>query len=185
MIWFQRNLKPAVAAALVVAGGTTAAAESDGVDDLFAALARAEGRDAAQIVGKIASEWSKSGSPALDLLLTRGREALAAGKTAAAIGHFTALIDHAPDFAEGYNARATAYFGERQFGPALDDIRASLALEPRHFGAMTGLAVILEEIGEDEAALRAWRAVRALYPASPQAQAAMPRLERRVEGSTL
>ena len=64
-----------------------------------------------------------------------------------AIEHFTALVDHAPEFAEGYNARATAYFQNGQYGPSLEDIRQTLMLNPRHFGAMSGLALILEELG--------------------------------------
>ena len=179
-----RNLKSAVAALLLTAG--PGLAQDDGrLDDLFTALRTAEGTDAQQIAGKIASEWSKSGSPAMDMLLDRGREALEAGETEAAIGHLTALIDHAPDFAEGYNARATAYFSERRFGPALADLRQTLALNPRHFGALTGLAVILSDLGAEEAALEAWREVERLFPASPQAEAQIQALERSVNGRTL
>jgi tetratricopeptide (TPR) repeat protein len=177
------DLKPVVTAILLC--GTPAQAQGDRLDDLFAALRTAEGNDAEQIVGKIASEWSRSGSPAIDLLLTRGREALEAGETDVAIGHFTALIDHAPDFAEGYNARATAFFSDKQFGPALDDIRMTLALNPRHFGAMTGLAFVLSEIDRPEQALAVWREVARLYPASPEAERALPELEREIGGSAL
>lgn len=174
------------AAALILALGSGAAGAQDArLDDLFAALARAEGPDAQQIAGKIAAEWSKSGSPTLDLLLSRGRSALEAGDTQAAIGHLTALVDHAPDFAEGYNARATAYFDAGRYGPALEDIRQVLLLSPRHFGAMIGLGVILDEIDRPEAALAAWREVERLYPASPEAARAIPPLEREIEGSAL
>lgn len=185
MMRLFRNLKSAVAALLLTAGAGLAQADDGRLDDLFAALQRAEGADAQQIAGKIISEWSKSGSPSMDLLLERGRAALDAGETGEAIGHFTALIDHAPDFAEGYNARATAYFQEGHFGPALADLRQTLALNPRHFGALTGLSVILMDVGADEAALEAWREVERLYPASPQVEAVVPQLERSVEGRTL
>ncbi len=170
---------------MIVAAAASAQGVADPVDDLLAALATAEGPDAEQIVEKIASEWSRSGSAALDLLLSRGREALAQDDIDTALGHFTALIDHAPEFAEGYNARATAYFNARMIGPAVDDIRKTLSLNPRHFGAMTGLAIILEDLGRESAALDVWREVQRLYPASPQAERAVPRLERMVEGATL
>ncbi len=176
-------LKSAVAACLIC--GSSAQAQDARLDDLFAALRGAEGHDAEQIVGKIASEWAKSGSPAIDLLLTRGRDALEAGDTKAAIGHFTAVIDHAPGFAEGYNARATAYFSDQQFGPAVDDIRMVLALNPRHFGAMTGFALMLSEVGRPRQALAVWREVERLYPANPEAQRAIPELEQELEGSVL
>ena len=186
MVRLKRNLKFAVTA-LVVSVAPLSAQEGtpDRLADLFAALQVAEGDDALQIASKIVEEWSRSGSATMDFLLRRGRDALEAGDTTQAIGHLTALVDHAPDFAEGYNARATAFFQARKYGPALDDIRTTLALNPRHFGAMTGLAIMLEEIDEPVAALMAWREVRRYYPASPEAQNAIPRLEREVEGSTL
>lgn len=177
------DLKPLVTA-IALCGGA-AHAQDGRLDDLFAALKTAEGNDAEQIVGKIASEWSKSGSPAIDLLLTRGRDEMEAGDMDAAIGHFTALIDHAPRFAEGYNARATAFFEEKRFGPAMDDIRMALALNPRHFGAMTGLAIVLDEVDRPEQALAVWREVERLYPASPDAARAIPELERETGGSAL
>ncbi len=176
-------LKSLVAACAIC--GSAAQAQDARLDDLFAALRGAEGHDAEQIVGKIASEWAESGSPAIDFLLSRGRDALEAGDANAAIGHFTAVVDHAPDFAEGYNARATAYFGAQQLGPALDDIRTTLALNPRHFGAMTGLAMVLSEIDRPQQALAVWREVERLYPASPEARKAIPALERETEGSVL
>lgn len=183
MMRLALDLKPVVAAILFC--GAAAQAQEGRLDDLFDALRAAEGNDAEQIVGKIAAEWSKSGSPALDLLLVRGREALEAGEVDAAVGHLTALVDHAPGFAEGYNARATAYFADQQFGPALEDIRMTLALNPRHFGAMTGLALVLDEIDRPGQALAVWREVERLYPASPEAARAIPELSREVEGRTL
>ncbi|TDL83580.1 tetratricopeptide repeat protein [Palleronia sediminis] len=178
------NLKPFLAIAALALWIAPASAQ-DRLDSLFDALRTAQGSDAEQIAGKIASEWSKSGSPTLDYLLDRGRAALDEGETARAIFHLGAAIDHAPDFAEGYNLRATAYFLEGQFGPALEDIRRALTLNPRHFGAMTGLAVILQDIGEPEAALEVWRSVARLYPANPQAEMAIPKLEREVDGLPL
>ncbi len=121
----------------------------------------------------------------MDLLLDRGRTALGEGNTKLAVEHFTALIDHAPDFAEGYNARATAFFQERRFGQSLADIRMTLALNPRHFGAMSGLALIMEDIGSPEDALAAWREVEAIHPHREGLKEAINRLEREVEGASL
>lgn len=124
---------------LVAALTLAAPVSAQGVvlDDLFTALKQASPPDSEQIVQKIWREWSKSGSPAMDLLLERARRAMEVGDNARAIEHLGALIDHAPDFAEAYNTRATAYYNEGRFGLALDDIRMALALNPRHFGAMT------------------------------------------------
>ncbi len=175
-------LKPIVAA-LVIA--MPVSAQERGLDDLFSALKDADSADAPKIVDKIWREWSKSGSPAMDLLLDRGRDALEADDNTAAIGHFSALIDHAPDFAEAYHARATAFYNEGKFGPSLDDLRMALALNPRHFGALTGLALILENLGFDAEALEAWRQVEALHPQHENVDAALQRLGAAVEGATL
>ncbi|RVT84585.1 hypothetical protein DXV76_10135 [Rhodobacteraceae bacterium CCMM004] len=156
-----------------------------GLADLFDALRQAEGPAAEQIAEKIREEWARSGSPAMDYLLERGYKALEDFDPALAVEHFTAVIDHAPEFAEGWHGRATAYFRQARYGESLDDIRMALALNPRHFGALTGLAVMLEELGYDQPALRAWRAVAEIYPAQEGAAEAIARLSNRVEGTAL
>lgn len=155
------------------------------LDDLFDRLKHADEGTYQQIEKEIQTEWGKSGSPSMDLLLKRGNDALEAGEPGVAVEHFTALIDHAPDFAEGYNGRATAYYLTDQIGPALDDIRTTLALNPRHFGAMRGLAIILEEIGRDKDALEVYHRVLDLDPMSADVKDAAARLERKLGGVAL
>lgn len=182
-----RTLANRVVAALL-ALGLGAGASSAGPEDLDALFARLKAPvlpEWQSVEQAIWAEWSKSGSPAMDLLLRRGREALSAGDLDAAIAHFTALTDHAPEFPEGWNARATAYFARGDYGPSLADIRMVLALEPRHFGALSGLGTILEEIGYPDKALSAWRAAQSIHPHSPGISEAIRRLERKVSGSNL
>lgn len=155
------------------------------LEALFEGLKTAEPSAAMQIENRIQEIWSQSGSASMDLLLDRGREALTEGDTTLAIRHFSALIDHAPDFAEGYNGRATAYFQVGRYGLSLEDIRRTLALNPRHFGAMSGLALILEELDRPEDALSAWREVEKLNPSREGVSDAIARLEKQVEGETL
>ncbi|MBK1634689.1 hypothetical protein CKO19_02940 [Rhodovulum adriaticum] len=131
------------------------------------------------------AEWSKSGSATADLLLKRGRDAIEAEDWPKAIAHLTALTDHAPDFAEGFNARALAYFRSGLYGPAVADLSHVLTLNPDHFGALTGLATILEETGRHAAALQAYRAARAIHPHDPDLEDAVNRLEPKVTGQTL
>ncbi len=181
----QRFKRLVTAVALAVLAAVPASAQEQNLDDLFNALVRAEGPAASAIEEKIWQEWSQSGSPSMDLLLQRGREALEAGDPNLAIQHFTALIDHAPDFAEGYNARATAYFQAGLFGPSLEDIRQVLARNPRHFGALAGLALILDDLGDKEGALEAYRAVQRIYPAREGLEDTIHRLERQVEGQDI
>ncbi len=175
-------LKYVVTALLISA---PAAADDGELEALFEGLKGADPSAAVQIEGRIYEIWSQSGSPSMDLLLTRGRDALEEGDNIKAIRHFTALIDHAPDFAEGYNGRATAYFQVGRLGLSLEDIRQTLRLNPRHFAAMRGLALILEELGHKEDALAAWREVEKLHPNREGLKDAITRLEREVEGETL
>jgi len=159
--------------------------DSAEVDRLLGELARPEQPGWQQIEDSIRREWSKSGSPAMDLLLRRGQEAMESGDLQAAIEHLTALTDHAPDFAEGWNARATAYFHADDYGLALEDIRHTLALNPNHFGALNGLAVIFEALGREAEALEVYRAAAAIHPHRPEILEAIERLERTVEGQRL
>ncbi|MEM6823993.1 MAG: tetratricopeptide repeat protein [Pseudomonadota bacterium] len=184
-IIYRRFKHPVAAFALAVCISAATHAQEQDLDDLFDALQSAEAQAAEAIEARIWEEWSKTGSPAMDLLLNRGREAMEAGEIETAIEHFTALVDHAPEFAEGYNARATAYFQAGLYGPSLEDIRQVLARNPRHFGAMSGLAVILEDLGESAGALDAYRAVEEIYPAREGLGEAIRRLEREIEGEDI
>lgn len=162
-----------------------AAAQSVDVEELLGDLADPQTTNWQALERRIQIEWSKSGSPAMDLLLERGKKALAAQDYDLALDHFTALTDHAPDFAEGWNGRATAFFHKEMYGPALNDIARVLTLNPDHFDALTGLAVILSELGDKKRALAAWKLVAEINPHRPETQAAIERLERETGGSTL
>lgn len=179
----KTDILKCVVAALLVSGPSFA--ETDELEALMEGLKGADAMAAAQIERRIFDLWSQSGSPSMDLLLTRGRDALEAGETVLAIRHFTALIDHAPEFAEGYNGRATAYFQMGRYGLSLEDIRMTLQLNPQHFSAMSGLALILEELGQPEDALAAWREVEKLNPSREGLKDAIARLEKQVEGEAL
>lgn len=160
-------------------------AQSDSLDELFTQLAQDDLENWRAVEKDIWQEWSKSGSPAMDLLLTRGRQALSQGDTMLAIGHLTALIDHAPEFAEGWNARATAYFHAGLYGPAIADIHVTLSLNPRHFGALSGLGMIMEELDAPKDALFAYREVLAIHPHRPDVITAVERLQKLVDGTDL
>ncbi|MGQ0566348.1 MAG: tetratricopeptide repeat protein [Gemmobacter sp.] len=164
---------------------TGAHAQTKALDDLFTRLKDADAGAAARIEREIWSEWSKSGSPAMDLLLKRGRDAMAAGDLKLAIEHLTALVDHAPDFAEGWNARATAYFQAGEYGPSVADIATVLRLNPRHFGALSGFGMILEETGRDTEAMEVYRAALAVHPHMDGVIEAIKRLEAKAVGQDL
>lgn len=137
---------------------------SPGLEQLFIDL-RSPDREVWRLAEEaLINRFNRSGSPAMDLLLKRGQALLEAGDYPAAVWHLSTLIDHAPNFAEGYNSRATAYYLMGEYGLALQDLRATLALNPRHFGAMSGLGIVLSELGYDDQALSALRAAQIIHP---------------------
>lgn len=161
----------------VAAAGT----DSARLATLFARLqAPGEGWRLAET--EILQIWSRSGSAAMDLLLARGTEALDGGDVTAALGHLTALTDHAPDFAEGWAVRAAALASAGLPGPAAADIARTLQLEPRHFAALTLLCQILAEMEDAARAEAACRASLAIHPHQQEAIDLLSLLQARREG---
>lgn len=155
------------------------------MDALFAQLAKPEGEAWRIAEADILREWSQSGSAAMDLLLKRGEEALDAGNTDAAIGHLTALTDHAPDFATGWQTRSTAYALIGQYGPAVSDLARALELEPRHFGALTQMGFMFEEMGDNERALSAYKESLKIHPHQQEVKDGIARLEKLLSGTEI
>jgi len=186
MSTFVINLKPIVAAifAIVTYSLPLQAFASD-IGALLERLKTADSAEAAKISREIQMDWSKSGSPTMDLLLKRARAALESEDFGAAIEHFTALTDHAPEFAEGWHGRATAYFRVGKLGPALADLEKTLALNPHHYGAIYGLAVIFEQLKKYDEAYDAYSAVLAIHPHHEDVATALERLEPLVNGVKL
>ncbi len=151
--------------------------ENDRLDELFTEMQSDAGEGAASAEREALRIFRQSGSAAMDLLLARGFAAMEAEDYAMAVWHFSALIDHAPEFAEGYNARASAFFLLGKYGEAMADIEAALVLNPRHFGALGGMGVIQEELDHPENALRAYKAALALNPHSQDFIDAVKRVE--------
>ncbi len=178
-------LNCAVAAWLALGGAALADTVGPELDRLFATLQGASAAEAVRIESDIWRIWSRSGSAAMDLLLERGRKAAEQGDFEAALDHLTALTDHAPDFAEGWNARATVFFQTGAYGPAIADLQRVLALNPRHFGALSGFGMILEEIDRPAQALEAYRAALTLHPHMQGVIEAVSRLEAKTSGSSL
>ena len=176
-----------VVAALFLAMGFSGSvyAQAAGLDDLYQQLTEAEPAEAERLAGQIIASWERSGSAAMDLLLRRGQEALEDGAPDVAVQHFSALVDHAPEFSEGYYGRAMAYYLLGLTGPALNDIGQVLTMNPRHFEALRGLAIIMEDTGRDDRALEAYRMILDIHPQSPDAQASVSRLGLQLEGQSL
>lgn len=143
----------------------------DRLDRLFAELKRATNENAAErIAGHIQREWSRSGSPTIDLLMQWAGEAMEADDSAVALDFLDQAIMLAPTYAEAWNRRATLYYGMRNFAKSMRDIERTLRLEPRHFGALVGMATILRQSGREERALDAYTRILEVYPMLRNAQ---------------
>ena len=186
MVMQRHRFKCIVAALCFVVGFSLPGfAQQTTLDELYQELSEADESTYVRIERQIIAQWEKSGSAAMDLLLRRGKDALDDGQPDVAVEHFTALIDHAPDFAEGYYGRASSYYLLGMTGPALDDIRQTLALNPRQFEAMRGLASIMEELERPEDALELYQMILSMNPSSAEVLESVERLNLQLEGLAL
>lgn len=164
---------------------TDSTADSTDEAALLRALAVAGPGEARRIDRQLQALWTRSGSAAMDLLLTRGREALERGEAAVAIEHLTALTDHAPEFGEAFHLRALAYFEVGLIGPALADLGRALTLNPNNYNAIFGLGAILESLDDPERAHAAYLRAKAIHPNHKEVTRALERLEPRMTGKSL
>lgn len=183
------NLKAIVAATItfVMISVAAQAQEADFNDEseLLEALVQSDPAQAQHLSRQLLALWSKSGSASADLLLKRGRDALEAEDYSAAIDHLTALTDHAPEFAEGWHLRASAYFNADLYGPAIADLERSLALNPHNYIAMLGLGRILEQLNQPELAYDAYVRAQSIHPHHDEVTKAVLRLAPQVQGKSI
>lgn len=153
------------------------------LDFLFGALKAAPDDEIAKAIEeRIWAVWFASRSDTANLLMTRVRTALEHKETELALKLLDAIITIKPDYIEAWNRRATIYYMQKDYGKALADIRQVLRREPRHFGALSGLGLILQDIGDDKQALEAYRRVLKLYPRMQRVPDIVKRLQEKVEG---
>ena len=184
MISFPHIIKAAVTAVTMALPAVSVA--QDRLSNLMAELRLAPGDvEANRIAGEIELLWRQSGSATADFLLKRGQDAVERGDDMAALDHFSALIDHAPEFTEGWVSRASLLLSMEKFGQALSDIEHALALNPQHYEAIFGLGVILELIGRPKDAYEALELVRSIHPHYPDLTDVMTRLEPLAKGQAL
>ncbi|WP_299042845.1 tetratricopeptide repeat protein [uncultured Tateyamaria sp.] len=180
-----RKLYPVVTALFLTVGNSLPAVAQSSLDEMLDALRGAEPAEATRLTREIEREWAQSGSTALDMLLRRGRKALEEEQPDIAIEHFSALIDHAPEFAEGWHARATAFYMKDLYGPALSDLERALALNPDNYNAIFGLGIMFQEFGDTVRAEQAFQKVLDLHPNHENATKALEQLKAQGIGRTL
>jgi tetratricopeptide (TPR) repeat protein len=155
------------------------------LDALFADLAASDSALAAAAEREIWSIWLDVDDGAAARATARGVRAMRLARLDAAEAAFTRAITAAPTFAEAWNKRATVRFLGGDDAGALADIRRTLELEPRHFGALSGRAMILERRGEEARALAAYEAALDLNPHLGRVRARVRGLRRAVEGAPI
>lgn len=165
-------------------GAASPASQATPIDSLFSSLKRERDPEKAKsIAGQIAADMSDSGSATVNLLMQWSAEAAKEKKTAAALDFLDRVTLLDPDFIEGWNRRATLHFTMGDRRKSMADIAEVLKREPRHFGALAGMAGMLTEAGNDELALKAWERYLDVYPADKEAQEALVKISEKIAGS--
>jgi len=155
--------------------------EDDRLDALFFQLQSANSGRTAKIVEQLIWKiWLQSGDETLDQLMATGVKAMGTGNYNKALAAFNAILEDAPNFAEGWNKRATLYWLMGDFEKSISDIDRTLALEPRHFGALSGLAMIRESQRRPLDAIQAFKRALEIYPAIPNAGQRIRELSRQL-----
>ncbi|MBO0139740.1 hypothetical protein JZX87_01005 [Agrobacterium sp. Ap1] len=164
------------------AAPTTAAAKP--LDTLFEVLKRERDPEKAKgIASQVIAEMNDSGSATVNLLMQWSEDAIKEKKNAAALDFLDRVTLLDPAFTEGWNRRATLHYTMGDQRKAMADIAEVLKREPRHFGALAGLAGILTEAGDDDMALKAWERYLNVYPADREAQEAVSKLSEKIAGN--
>ena len=183
----MRQLALILACILLLAPLAARADQNDpALDSLFAKL---HGPDAAPrapaLTAEIWRRWLETGDPQLDERLQTGIIAMNAGYLRLAEDVFDDVISKAPDFVEGWNKRATVRYFLGDHAGSIADCGRVLELEPRHFGALSGLGMIHIALGDDEEAMRWFEQALAVHPHLPGVRENISILRERLRGKAI
>jgi tetratricopeptide (TPR) repeat protein len=154
-----------------------------GLDFLFGALKAAPDEASAKHVeARIWALWLQTPSDTAALLMMRAKAAMDAQQIDVALKLLDAVVKLRPDYVEGWNRRATLYYLKNDYGHSLQDIEQVLVREPRHFGALAGLGMIMQDLGDEKRALDAFRKALALNPHLDKVPELVKTLSEKVEG---
>src|SRR3984957_1910627 len=129
-----------------------------GLDFLFGALKAAPDEASAKHVeARIWAVWMQTPSDTAALLMVRAKAAMDAQKYDVALKLLDAVVKLRPDYVEAWNRRARVYYLQSDSQRSLENIEQVLVREPRHFGALAGLGMIMQDLGDDKRALDAFR----------------------------
>jgi tetratricopeptide (TPR) repeat protein len=176
-------LSSVAAAGQAVPAAAQEKAAQPSLDKLFLELKRERNERAAErIAARISAKWAESGSASIDLMMLWSQQAMQAQKFGVALDFLDQVISLQPDFAEGWNRRATVHFMMQNYAKSMADIERTLELEPRHFGALTGMAQIMKSAGLKQLALDAYERALQVYPMLRSAQNEVAELSEELAG---
>jgi tetratricopeptide (TPR) repeat protein len=154
-----------------------------GLDFLFGALKAAPDEASARHVeARIWAQWMQTPSDTAALLMSRAKQAMDAQKVDVALKLLDSVIKLRPDYTEAWNRRATLYYLKNDYVHSIQDIQQVLIREPRHFGALAGLGMIMQDLGDDKRALEAFRKALAVNPHLEKVPDMVKSLTEKVEG---
>lgn len=153
---------------------------------LLDALAQAEDGQAADgLAREIQGLWNRSGSDAVDVLMLRAGTAMRSNNFSVALDLLDTVIALAPDYAEGWNRRATVHFMRDDYASSIADVQRVLRLQPRHFGALVGIGMILDDLGEDRQAALFLREALSVHPFLSNARERLMVIDARLQGTPI
>ena len=154
-----------------------------GIDFLFGALKAAPDEASARHVeARIWAMWMQTPSDTAALLMSRAKQAMDAQKSDVALKLLDSLVKLRPDYTEAWNRRATLYYLKNDYLHSMQDIQQVLIREPRHFGALVGLGMIMNDLGDEKRALEAFRKALAVNPHLEKVPDMVKSLTEKVEG---
>ncbi|MDZ4776481.1 MAG: hypothetical protein SGJ23_06815 [Alphaproteobacteria bacterium] len=156
------------------------------LDELFKELLTAPtAAEASVLEEQIWQTWGQSGSATVDVLIERADAAEAAGDKALALSFVDQAAALTPSYAGAWYRRSILRYDADDRAGAIRDIQETLRREPRHFGALAGLGLIYEDMGQENAALEAYRRALEIHPFLDTAKQGVSRLEPKVDGQDL
>lgn len=159
------------------------ASRAERLDSLFETLrSETDPSAAGEIENAILALWLESGSDTVDLLMDWTLKAMEDKQYPRALDFLDRIILLQPDYAEGWNKRATVYFLMDDYGKSIADIGKVLELEPRHFGALSGLGIMMQSLGDEERAKAAFRAALDVDPHLENVREELDKLETDTRG---
>ena len=162
------------------------ATEPATVQGLLTELRRERDPDKAQAIARqLIAMWDTSDSATVNLLMEWTDKAIAENREAAALDFLSQAISLEPGFVGAWNKRATLHYTDGDFAKSMADINQVLKIEPHHFGALAGMASILDDVGREKASLKAWESYLSIYPADRKAQDVVTKMSEKLAGSRL